>query len=99
LLVTTKCINPIKLYTNEYYEHYYLNKKLCDGIVLVAQIERSNKKNAAEFLVEGGLSKYIGSKVKEQIENDRIARKLIKELRYPDLRVRKKYFLSQFLPS
>ena len=48
LFVTKKTVNALKLYPNEYNKHYYFNKPLSDGIELVAAIERTTKKQAAQ---------------------------------------------------
>lgn len=61
---------------DEYYKNYYFNQKLCNGIRLVADIERTSKKQAAELLMRAGLSSYMGAKVTEQIEMERAAREL-----------------------
>lgn len=63
-------------YKDEYYKNYYFNKKLCDGIELVGVIERTSKKRAAELLMKAGLSSYMGEKVTEYIERDRVAREI-----------------------
>ena len=44
----------------EYYNAYYFNHKLCDGVDIVALIERTTKKQAAEMLMKAGLSSYMG---------------------------------------
>ena len=59
---------------DEYYKAYWLNKKLCDGIELVAKIERTSKKRAAELLMKAGLSSYMAGKLAEHRENERKAR-------------------------
>ena len=61
---------------DEYYKAYWFNKKLCDGIEIVAAIERTSKKQAADILMRAGLSSYMGAKLTEFIENDRAAREL-----------------------
>ncbi len=57
-----------------YYKHYWLSKNLCDGIELVAAIERLSKKDAAEMLVKAGLSSYMGGKITEYIKKEQSAR-------------------------
>ena len=59
---------------DDYYKNYYFNKKLSDGIELVALIEHISKKQAAELLMKAGLSSYMGGKITEYIENERKAR-------------------------
>jgi hypothetical protein len=60
---------------DEYYRDYF-NKKYCARIELVAAIERTTKKQAAELLINAGLSSYVGKKLTEYIENERAAREL-----------------------
>jgi hypothetical protein len=59
---------------DEYYKAYWFNKKLCDGVELIAAIERITKKQAAELLMKAGLSSYMGGKLTEYIKNDQAAR-------------------------
>jgi topoisomerase IA-like protein len=54
---------------DEYYRNYFFNKHLSEGIKLVADIERLTKKDAAELLMERGLSSYMGSKITEHTQN------------------------------
>jgi hypothetical protein len=51
---------------DEYYRDYF-NKKYCAG---------TTKKQAAELLINAGLSSYVGKKLTEYIENERAAREL-----------------------
>jgi hypothetical protein len=76
LFVTKKGVNPTKLYPNEYYKCFWLPKRLCDGIDLIAKIEQISKKNAAELLMKAGLSSYMGKKLGEYIKNEQAAREL-----------------------
>ena len=66
---------------DDYYKNYYFNKKLSDGIELVALIEHISKKQAAELLMKAGLSSYMGAKVTEYIENKRVAREQNQKLK------------------
>ena len=61
---------------DEYYQDYYFDKDLCDGIKWVAKFERTSKKHAAKILLTAGLEKYMGAKVAEHIEDERAAREL-----------------------
>jgi hypothetical protein len=61
---------------DEYYKNYYFNRKLCNGIRIVADIERTSKKQAAELLMRAGLSSYMDAKLTEHIERERAAREL-----------------------
>lgn len=65
----------------EYYNAYYFNHKLCDGVDIVALIERTTKKQAAELLMKAGLSSYMGAKITEHIENERKAREQNEKLK------------------
>jgi hypothetical protein len=58
---------------DEYCKNYWVNKSLSDGIELVALIERSTKKAAAEYLVKAGLSSYMGQKLKDYMNAERAA--------------------------
>jgi hypothetical protein len=73
LFALTKIVNAHELYPNEYYKHFYFNKTLCDGIELVAAIERTTKKQTAELLMKAGLSSYMGAKLTEYIKSERAA--------------------------
>jgi hypothetical protein len=81
LFVTKKPNATFLNHKDEYYKHYWFNKKLCDGITIVAAIERTNKKQAAELLMKAGLSSYMGAKVTEYIENKRVAREQNQKLK------------------
>jgi hypothetical protein len=59
---------------DEYYKNYYFDKKICDSIEIVAAIERTSKKRAADLLMRAGLSKYMGAKLAEYIKNEQAAR-------------------------
>jgi len=68
LFITKKGVNPHKWSPDAYHKHFYFNKQLCDGIELVAIIEQSSKKDAAELLMKAGLSSYMGGKITDYIE-------------------------------
>ncbi len=74
LFVTKKTNITFLNHKELYYKHYWFPKNLCDGVGWVAKIERTSKKMAAQMLIERGFSSYMGAKITEQIENDRIAR-------------------------
>jgi hypothetical protein len=74
LFGTDKTVNAHKLYPDKYNKHYYFSKPLCDGIEFVAYYERCSKKRAAELLIQAGFSSYMGEKITEYIEADRLAR-------------------------
>jgi len=61
LFVTKKRTTTFITRKDEYYKNFWLNKKLCDGIKLVADIESRSKKAAAELLMKAGLSSYMGA--------------------------------------
>jgi hypothetical protein len=73
LFVTKKSNVTFLNHKNEYFKNYFFNKKLCDGIKLVADIEHSSKKQTAELLMKAGLSSYMGAKLTEYIKNDQAA--------------------------
>ena len=64
-----------------YFKSYYFPKNLCDGVNLVAAIERTSKKRAAEILMTRGFSAYMGDKVTEQIKLDTAARERNEKLK------------------
>ena len=74
LFVTKKSNVTFLNHKNEYFKNYFFNKKLCDGIKLVADIEHSSKKAAAELLMKAGLSSYMGAKLTKYIEDESVAR-------------------------
>jgi hypothetical protein len=76
-LFVTKKTNVTFLNRKEdYFKKYFVNHKLCDGIELVAGIERITKKDAVELLIKAGLSSYMGGKITEYIRGERAAREL-----------------------
>jgi intein-encoded DNA endonuclease-like protein len=77
----TKIVNAHELYPNEYYKHFYFNKPLCDGIELVAEIEKINKKKASQNLIKRGFSSWMGEKVKNHIDNEKSARELDQKIK------------------
>ena len=81
LFGTNKTINAHKLYPNEYHKHFYFTKPLCDGIELIAKIERTSKKDAAELLLKAGLSSYMGKKLAEYIKNEQAAREFNQKMK------------------
>jgi hypothetical protein len=54
----------------EYYRNYFFSKKLCDGVELIALIERLSKKDAANMLLERGLSAYMGDNLTKVIKSE-----------------------------
>ena len=64
-----------KLYPDDYYRHYYFTKKLCNGIDVVAEMEKCNKTAAADLLMRADLSSYMGEKVSEYYKAEREAKK------------------------
>jgi hypothetical protein len=63
LFVTKKPNITYLNHKDEYYNAYYFNKKLCDGVDLVAAIERTTKKQATDMLMRAGFSSYMGGKI------------------------------------
>lgn len=51
-----------------YYKPIWFDKKMFDGIQLVAKIEKLSKKKATRFLLEKGFRNYIGEKLHEAIK-------------------------------
>jgi hypothetical protein len=54
--------------------YLYFPQILCEGIELVAKMEKTGKKDAVRLIMETGLSKYKGDKVSQHIQNDNNAR-------------------------
>jgi hypothetical protein len=100
LLGTNKTVVAHELYPNEYNKHYYFNEKMCNGIKFIADYEHC-KKRAAEILMQAGFSPYMGEKLTEYIEADRIAREHNKKMKIPRFVMllrryaRKKAWISQ----
>jgi hypothetical protein len=59
---------------DEYFKDYWFNKKLCDGVEIIAAVERISKKDAAELLMKAGISSYMGDKISEYIHSEHVAR-------------------------
>ena len=53
-----------------------LHHKLCEGVDIVALIERTTKKQSAELLMKAGLSSYMVRKLTEYIKSERGAQEL-----------------------
>jgi hypothetical protein len=64
-----------------YYKHVYFPKQLYDGIMIVAEIEHTSKKQAAELLMKAGPSSYMGGKLTEYIKNDQSAKELNQKIK------------------
>ncbi len=83
-MLTNTVANVTRLnHKDEYYKNYYFNKKLCDGIEIVAAEERTSKKLAAELLMKAGISSYMGRKITEYIQNQHAARELNQNVKIP----------------
>jgi hypothetical protein len=76
LFVTKKPNATFLNHKDEYYRAYWFNKKIADGITIVAATERTSLKQAAELLMKAGPSSYMGAKLTEYIKNDQAARAL-----------------------
>ena len=68
---------------DEYFRNYYFHKKLCIGIDLVAEMERTTKKAAADLLMRAGLSRYMGKKLAEYIKSEQAARESNQKIKLP----------------
>ena len=76
-LFTTKKANiTMQNHRDEYYRNYFFNKSLSEGIAIVANIERCSKKDAAQLLMERGLSSYMGAKITEHVQSAEVAAEL-----------------------
>jgi hypothetical protein len=65
----------------EYYRACWFNKKLYEGIELVAAFENTTKKQAAELLMKAGLSSYMGEKIADYIKSEQAARELNQKIK------------------
>jgi hypothetical protein len=90
LFGTNKQLSVKKRFPDAYYQPIWFDKKMFDGIELVAKIERMTKKKAIRSIFERGFSSYIGEKlheaVKVEIAVDELRRKpkatrFVRELR------------------
>jgi hypothetical protein len=81
LFGTKKGVNPRIRYPDAYYKQIFFDKKMFDGIELVAKIERISKKKAARQLIERGFSVYMGEKLKEEMKLQAAARELEQKVR------------------
>lgn len=81
---------------DEYYKNYYFPKNLCDGVELIAAIERTSKKQAAELLMKAGISSYMGEKLAQYIKDERAARELNQRMKMTRfVQVLRRYARSQ----
>jgi hypothetical protein len=71
--------NPQTMYPDAYYGRIAFDKKMYDGIELVAKIERTSKKKAARLLMERGFSSYMGDKIKTYIQSEQSAKILLQK--------------------
>jgi pantoate kinase len=75
LFVTKKGVNPHTRYPDAYYGRIAFDKRMFDGIELVAKMERVSKKKAARLLIERGFSSYMGEKLKTEMALRELERK------------------------
>ena len=84
LVGTKKQLSTYQRLPNTYYKHVYIEKRLFDGIELVAKIERKSKKKATDFLLEAGFGSYMGAKLAEHVKNEqKIKESNLKQHPYP----------------
>ena len=83
-LFVTKKPNITHLnHKEEYYNAFYFTHKLCIGVDLVAEMERTTKKAAADLLMRAGLSRYMGKKLAEYIKSEQAARESNQKIKLP----------------
>jgi hypothetical protein len=74
-LFVTKKPNITRLnHRDVYFKCYFFPENLCNGIGIVAKIERTSKRRSAVLLMAAGLSSYMGEKITEQIKLNTAAR-------------------------
>jgi hypothetical protein len=82
----------------DWYANYYFPENQAEGIALVARIENTSKKKAANMLMGQALAAYIGRKTKDFIDIRRQAQAADQPLQLPpDLRLLRRYFNKQGL--
>ncbi len=69
-------LSTYKRLPDAYYKHVYINKKMYQGVEIIARIERTSIKEATDLLLASAISQYMGEKLLEHIKNE----KEIKEL-------------------
>ncbi len=60
-----RLMNPHRHYPDRYYKSIYFNKQKFDGIEVVAKCENMSRMDAADLLIEKGLSRWQGDKLLE----------------------------------
>jgi hypothetical protein len=67
LFGTNKQLNTHQRHPDAYYKTVWVSKKMDDGIVWVAKMERLSKIRAVHLLLERGFSSYMGEKIKTEL--------------------------------
>ena len=75
LFGTKKQLSTYQRHPDAYYKHIWFDKRMFDGIELVAKMERVSKKKAARLLIERGFSSYMGEKIKTELAISELERK------------------------
>jgi hypothetical protein len=73
-LIVTKKPNITRLnHKDVYFKCHFFPENFCNGIDIVAEIVRTNKRRAAVLLMAVGLYSYMGVKITEKIKLDTAA--------------------------
>jgi hypothetical protein len=68
--------NPHKRFPDVYYKRVYFTRPLFEGIEFLAKTERKSKKKMANELMELGLRRFMGDKIREYNKRVIAAREL-----------------------
>jgi hypothetical protein len=79
LFGTPKPLSTYQRQPDEYYKHIWFTKPLFEGIEFLAKTERKSKKKMANELMELGLRKFMGEKIREYNKRVIAARQLEQE--------------------
>jgi hypothetical protein len=71
--------DPHKRFPGAYYKDIYFTRPLFEGIEFLAKTERKSKKKMANELMELGLRKFMGEKIREYNKRVIAARQLEQE--------------------
>lgn len=63
-------LGPHKRFPGEYYKNVWFSENMHAGIELVARMEGTSKKEAADMLVGSGISRYMSELLKQHAANE-----------------------------
>jgi hypothetical protein len=59
---------------DEYFKDYWFPENVCNGIEIIAKVERCSKKEAAVKMMTKAIANWMYNKISEQVELDKQAR-------------------------